>query len=1550
MARLCPWSLLATVAVVASSARGQPPDLSVEPRCLDESALHVAVASRDARSVAAMVRQAPELRRSRNALGQTPLSLAAGLGDVAMVARLLRGAGDELELPDNAGATPLIRALWRGHDRVAMLLLRAGADILAARDDGVGALHAAARRGNVRMVRRMTRTLDSGEDEERLGRELERGDRAGLTPLDHAALSGSNQTLRELLRLGASAQPMTLAYLCGLSRVDLAGWLAPEVPWRGALPLDAAIESVLATRDGIKHVDPGAVSCLLDAGATPSTDALRLALDAGHADLAAQIMLRAAPRFDVDRGDPMLHVVARRGEVGLIQLLVLAGVPVDALDAEGATALQRAVMADSGLGVETMLDAGADPSLTFRGLGPRQLAIRHGALDALSELVEYVGHDLVSAAALDDLRAATAYLNAQPELATQADEDGLTPLHVAARFGSRPVTRLLLRRGADPNAAVGGGVRFESVDVSGWTALHFAAWGGHKRLYEWLLDQGVDDIPAADGLSAAARARFSLLAEEAPGGLAGGGWEVSGGWEVMPVPTIDKNWSLPPTESGKRRPRHHRAQARPSFTTLGGGVLREERRLEQEVLPLDILVDAELEGEAPRVASYLEECVASGHWFEAERLARALIDEHRLAPRPRILLGPDWRGRALLMSSALQTLGWVLTERLALGAAEKAFKSAEEEIGGPLSDRAEPDSQTLPEHHLWAAIAHGRARMRFRAGLYDHAAAELRHGLALMGDTLAPPALRAGILGTLIVALGRAARYSDAIAGAREGLAILEERGGESSHGPSVHVIRLNLGTLLARVGERVEARALAMEELARLQAGEVTDVEQGALIAYTAGLWRILDGAAADGEALMMAARDQLAEIHPRHPMLARFDLGIGLRSIKAGRYRAAARALARGEEALLTSEGAPAPEALSPAASIDYARILAAEASVARLESRLEDSLELGERAYAIIVGSEAPEAKWSTELELARIQADRGHLAVAIYFGKRAVATLEAIARAGVPEALREAFIEDRLEAWRELADNLVAAGRFLEATAALRAIKEEEVEALTTRDKRSEQTAEHPDAQQPQRRALPEIGRERQRGRPLRQLQSAQRKADEAVFEAAAGDPGAAATAKLERARQLLRERRRAFEAWLRSLEEDLEGMSPERVRAIAAMNLRDLSAMQRTLGKLGEGVVMVHYLITDDRLRAIITTPDGQTGRESAIHPRDLNTLVFQFREVLDDPNRNPRAVAQALHRALIEPIERDLDQAEARTLLVSLDGALRYVPIAALWDGTSWLIERYNVVSFARAALPRLLSPRAPTESLAAFGCGRPVPGFDELAAVPAELESIVKRDAEDPDGELPGVVLLDDAFSFASLAQVLEKQVHNAIHIASHFVLGPGGEDQSYLLLGDGSRLTLEDIRYDLRFDGVDLLSLSACNTAVGDRASDGREIEGFASLAMRLGARAVLATLWSVSDASTGLFMREVYRLMRAEPERSRAEVLRATMLSFIRGEVVAPVPAADRGARPLVAAASSPESVAVPASAAAPLSADPQPEENLDLTHPRYWAPFVLIGNWR
>jgi CHAT domain-containing protein len=151
----------------------------------------------------------------------------------------------------------------------------------------------------------------------------------------------------------------------------------------------------------------------------------------------------------------------------------------------------------------------------------------------------------------------------------------------------------------------------------------------------------------------------------------------------------------------------------------------------------------------------------------------------------------------------------------------------------------------------------------------------------------------------------------------------------------------------------------------------------------------------------------------------------------------------------------------------------------------------------------------------------------------------------------------------------------------------------------------------------------------------------------------------------------------------------------------------------------------------------------------------------------------------------------------------------------------------------------------------------------------------------------------IDRHRSETSMEIALERHP-SLVHIASHYVFQAGDDKKSYLLLGgkdtggQGFRLSLADLRDDQRMDfkGIELLTLSGCQTAVGSNDSDGREIDGLGITAQRKGAKAVLATLWPVDDTSVGLLMATFYKLWITTPGMTKAEALQQAQLAFLHG----------------------------------------------------------------
>ena len=159
---------------------------------------------------------------------------------------------------------------------------------------------------------------------------------------------------------------------------------------------------------------------------------------------------------------------------------------------------------------------------------------------------------------------------------------------------------------------------------------------------------------------------------------------------------------------------------------------------------------------------------------------------------------------------------------------------------------------------------------------------------------------------------------------------------------------------------------------------------------------------------------------------------------------------------------------------------------------------------------------------------------------------------------------------------------------------------------------------------------------------------------------------------------------------------------------------------------------------------------------------------------------------------------------------------------------------------------------------------------------------------------------------------------------------------NDSQLILGDGTALTLAKIRDDnFDFGNVEILALSACNTGVGSLGPNGSEIESFGTLAQDQGAQGVLATLWPVADHSTGVLMQSFYKFHAEQPDLTKAEALRQAQLDFIKGKWISQNGAIRTRGMKVSKVEGSTDGI-------------PHNAKNL-YTHPFYWAPFILMGNW-
>lgn len=555
------------------------------------------------------------------------------------------------------------------------------------------------------------------------------------------------------------------------------------------------------------------------------------------------------------------------------------------------------------------------------------------------------------------------------------------------------------------------------------------------------------------------------------------------------------------------------------------------------------------------------------------------------------------------------------------------------------------------------------------------------------------------------------------------------------------------------------------------------------------------------------------------------------------------------------------------------------------------------------------------------------NQGERRLAIFYGKQAVNSIQELRGniRGLSDALQKSFIRSAGDIYRQLIDVLSDEGRLPEAEQVLALLKEEEYFEFVQEDANEARSLTNVAALTP---------RETEWDTRYRDLASRI-----ATISGRRGSLRAEKSLGPDEQRQLAT-LDTEFETTVQDFRTFHNNLEKEFTAEQASSDLRDTvgqqQALRADLPDFGSGTVAVLTVTEKEKYRVILVTSQGEKTREYPIKAADLNRKVQSFREVLLDVERDPLPIAQELYTILVGPIAKDLKDANAKTIMWSLDGTLRYIPVAALHDGRNYLAEEYRHVVFTFANRMRLKDAVSAKWNALGLGVSKQLGGFRPMPNVVSELRGIIRdQAAEQIAGILPGVVKLDEDFTEDSMIAGLH-QGYALVHIASHFQFEPANENSSFLLLGDGRHLTLDRIR-NLRnlFAGTELLTLSACNTATNGASGSGREVEGFALIAQNQGAKAVIATLWPVIDESTTVLFHKFYRLRETMPGILKCEALRQAQLDLLHGQRMSSD--SDR-----TSAAPSPKSRA----SKGRLSPNP----NAPYAHPYYWAPFTLIGNWK
>jgi CHAT domain-containing protein/predicted negative regulator of RcsB-dependent stress response len=342
----------------------------------------------------------------------------------------------------------------------------------------------------------------------------------------------------------------------------------------------------------------------------------------------------------------------------------------------------------------------------------------------------------------------------------------------------------------------------------------------------------------------------------------------------------------------------------------------------------------------------------------------------------------------------------------------------------------------------------------------------------------------------------------------------------------------------------------------------------------------------------------------------------------------------------------------------------------------------------------------------------------------------------------------------------------------------------------------------------------------------------------------------------------------------------------------------LNAAQVDINQIDRTAAVVYPIILEDRLEVILSLPNQPLRHyASKVTASEIDDMVIDLRLNLRDPSSEDYlSSAQSIYDWLIRPATGAIAQSNVKTIVFVLDGSLRNIPMSVLHDGKQFLVENYSIALTPSLQLldPKPIAKQKVTALIGGLSEARQ--GYSALPNVKGELQEINKQVPSSS-------TFLNASFTKQNLTQTLTSLTFPIIHLATHGNFSSEAEN-TYLLTYDG-KLTIENLYQLLRsnnrsdLEPIELLILSACQTAVGDK----RAALGLAGMAVRAGARSTIASLWSVDDEATSKFMIALYQSL-SSANVTRAESLRIAQQALLK---------------------------------------------NAKYDHPFYWSPFVLLGNW-
>ncbi len=365
------------------------------------------------------------------------------------------------------------------------------------------------------------------------------------------------------------------------------------------------------------------------------------------------------------------------------------------------------------------------------------------------------------------------------------------------------------------------------------------------------------------------------------------------------------------------------------------------------------------------------------------------------------------------------------------------------------------------------------------------------------------------------------------------------------------------------------------------------------------------------------------------------------------------------------------------------------------------------------------------------------------------------------------------------------------------------------------------------------------------------------------------------------------------------------------------DLSQVVKLNRDSDEYTKDAALIYPIFLGKKFKVLYKLPESSwKQKEFSISPSVVEERAKSFRDSII--NRKPQEdfiqPSKQLYDWLIRPVEDQLSREgkTVKTLVFVLDGELRNIPLAALYDSDSqdYLIKKpYSLAILPGARLFDLSPLNSQKINILAAVVTRE---FSDLEGVPF-FERIDAKEILDGNKIGYSKLIRDEEFTQENLREAIQSGEFSIVHITTHGSFSSDPE-KTYLLAfakdsnqkAVGTLLRAGDFSSSLKVRGssdtrpIKLLVLSACETAQGDS----RATLGLAGFAIRSGANSTLSTLWRVGYESTQVLMESFYKNLRSSSNITKSEALHLAQKELA---------------------------------------------DNIEFQDPYNWAGYILIGNW-